>query len=117
MRSSLSITITASSESRFMTASIAWSSALLVRSSVESVSSSSSCSWSWKSVLVLSVIIRLSEAPGDVVLGARVAGIGEDLVRRGELDELAVEQECGRVRDARRLLHVVGHDRDRVTPF
>ena len=42
-----------------------------------------------------------------------VAWVGEDLVRRGDLDQLAAQHERGRVGDPRRLLHVVGDDRDR----
>ena len=52
--------------------------------------------------------------PGDVALGALVLGVGEDLVRRPVLDQLAVEHERGRVRDPRGLLHVVRDDHDRV---
>ena len=39
---------------------------------------------------------------------------GEDLAGRAELDQLAEIHEGGEVRDARRLLHVVGDDHDRV---
>src|SRR5689334_5875327 len=113
MRSSLSITITASSSSRLTTASIAWSSALLVSSSVESVSSSSSWSWSWKSVLMFSVI-SLPKPSSDVVLRPVVGRVGEDLVGGRELDQLSVQHERGRVGHARGLLHVMGHDRDRI---
>src|SRR6266567_5058970 len=61
-----------------------------------------------------------SEAPGDVVLGSAVVGLGEDLGRRPHLDEPpglagAGDVEEGRdVAHARRLLHVVGDDDDRV---
>src|SRR3954447_17862970 len=55
----------------------------------------------------------LAELPRDVLLRARVVGAGEDLVGRPDLDELAVEQERRRVRDARSLLHVVRDDHDR----
>src|SRR5437773_1001358 len=61
-----------------------------------------------------------SEAPGDVVLGAAVVGLGEDLGGRTHLDQAprlagpGDVEEGSRVADARRLLHVVGDDDDRV---
>src|SRR5687767_805145 len=56
----------------------------------------------------------LAEPPGDVGLGARLAGVLEDLPRLPELDELP-EVEVGRVvADAGGLLHVVRHDDHRV---
>src|SRR6185312_5706876 len=112
MRSSLSTTITASSVSRLTTASIAWSRAVLVSSSVESVSCSSSSSWTWKSVRISEV--GLPKTTRYVVLGPLVARVREDLVRRSKFDKFAVEHECGAVRDPGGLLHVVGDDRDRV---
>ena len=53
-----------------------------------------------------------SETPGDVSLGARITGRGEELRCRAELDELANQQKRGEVADACGLLHVVryGHD-------
>src|SRR5437588_3464753 len=66
------------------------------------------------------VAARSSEAPGDVVLGSAVIGLGEDLGRRPHLDEPAGLagagdiEEGGGVAHARRLLHVVGDDDDRV---
>src|SRR4051812_12521192 len=55
-----------------------------------------------------------AEPAGDVGLGTLVAGIGEDLLGDVELDKLAEIHEGGEVRDARRLLHVMRHDDDRV---
>src|SRR6266852_1107617 len=55
-----------------------------------------------------------AEAAGDVVLGALVGRGGEDVLRLAELDELAQEHEGGVVGDAGGLLHVMGHDGDRV---
>src|SRR5262245_10413006 len=65
-----------------------------------------------------------AEAAGDVVLGARVGGIAEDLVGGGVLHEHAravvafgahLGGEEGRaIADPRGLLHVVGDDHDRV---
>ncbi len=55
----------------------------------------------------------LAELAGDIFLGSRVGGFGEDLLGRSDLDELAVEHERRAVGDARGLLHVVGDDHDR----
>src|SRR5918999_1377730 len=65
-----------------------------------------------------------SEPARDVVLGALVGGVGEDLRRLVVLDEDPAAprslvrdpdaEEGGHVRDARGLLHVVRHDHDRV---
>src|SRR6266849_3374209 len=63
---------------------------------------------------------RLAEAPGDVSLCSRVARGVEEIGGGCELDQLTVtsfgihEHERGEIGDARRLLHVVGHDHDRV---
>src|ERR1700719_1720138 len=62
----------------------------------------------------------LAEPAGDVGLCPLVLRLVEQVGRRSELDELAVttlgvhEHEGGEVRDARCLLHVVGHDDDGV---
>src|SRR5262245_30904125 len=55
-----------------------------------------------------------SVAPGDVVARPLDARVGEDLGSGPVLHELAEMEEGGALRDARRLLHVVRHDRDRV---
>src|ERR1700730_13823676 len=55
-----------------------------------------------------------AEAAGDIGLCALVLRRREDRFRRAELDQLAQIHEGGEVRDARRLLHVVGDDDDRV---
>src|SRR5207244_13389515 len=55
-----------------------------------------------------------AEAAGDIGLRALVARRREDRFRRAELDQLAQVHEGGEVRDARRLLHVVGDDDDRI---
>src|SRR5699024_306224 len=63
---------------------------------------------------------RSAEAARDVVLGLLVRGVGEDGVGVVDLDEVAGlagagdVEEPGAVRDAGGLLHVVGHDHDRV---
>src|SRR5262245_65491751 len=66
---------------------------------------------------------RLAEAPGDVILGARILGLREDRLRVVVLDEharalslaaLADVEERGHVRDTRGLLHVVRDDDARV---
>jgi hypothetical protein len=53
-------------------------------------------------------------ASGDVVLGARIAGIGEDLFGRAALHQFAEVEEGGLLRDPRRLRHRVGDDDDAV---
>src|SRR5437016_2259686 len=57
---------------------------------------------------------RSAEAPGDVVLRAAIARSREHLARQIELDQLAEIHEAGEVGHPRGLLHVVGHDDDRV---
>src|SRR4249919_1768757 len=59
----------------------------------------------------------LAETAGDVVLRAAIARRGEHLARGVELDQLAEIHEGGEIGDARRLLHVVGDDHDRVVLF
>lgn len=55
-----------------------------------------------------------AEAAGDVFLGLLVLRLREELVRWPILDHLPKMHESGEVRDAGRLLHVVGHDDDCV---
>src|SRR5260221_1847740 len=55
-----------------------------------------------------------AKAAGDVVLGPLVCRGGEDVLRLAELDEFAQEHEGRVVGNARGLLHVMGHDGDRV---
>src|SRR5262245_41537640 len=59
----------------------------------------------------------LAEAARDIVLRASIARRGEHLARGIELDQLPKIHEGGEVGDARRLLHVVGDDHDRVVLF
>src|SRR5476651_1839317 len=61
---------------------------------------------------LLNTIDLLTKLSGDVIFGARLARIGEDLLGRAVLDELPHVEESGRVSDARCLLQVVGHDDD-----
>src|SRR5437773_9010677 len=56
----------------------------------------------------------LPEPAGDVVLGPLVARVREERARHAELDQLPQEHEARGVGHAGRLLHVVGHDDDRV---
>ena len=46
--------------------------------------------------------LRSAELAGDIFLGPGVAGLGEDLLRRADLDQLAGEHERRAVGDARR---------------
>src|SRR3954454_692868 len=55
-----------------------------------------------------------AELSGDVLLGPVVVRLGEHALGWPHLDQLAVEHERGRVRHAGGLLHVAGHDHDRV---
>src|ERR687891_1522676 len=56
----------------------------------------------------------LAEAAGDVVLGALVARVGEQLPGDAELHQLSQEHEPRVVGHPGRLLHVVGDDHDRI---
>src|SRR4051812_25187781 len=60
------------------------------------------------------VLLRSAVAAGDIILGARLARIGEDLRRLAVFDQLAEVEEGGALRNARGLLHVVRDDRDRI---
>src|SRR5262249_12111882 len=55
-----------------------------------------------------------AKAASDVVLSSRIDRRREDLAGRIELYEFAQVHERGVVRYARRLLHVVRYDRDRI---
>src|SRR6476660_2246190 len=62
-------------------------------------------------------IRKSSEASGDIGLRAHIAGRGEKLRRRAELDKLADKQECGEIADARGLLHIVSDGYDGAKIF
>src|SRR6185295_6410914 len=87
-------------------------------SSTMSIAPSADCSRalssSWKCLRPSPVATALPELARDVLLGPTVVGLGEDLLSGAVFDQLAVEHERGRVRDARGLLHVVRDDDDRV---
>src|SRR5919198_1199550 len=98
-------------------------STMLPRRSTPDLSPPSSCSKWERTALILPGFCtmggRLAESPGDVILSTRVFRAVEDLVRGSELDQLAGpplvhQHEGGEVRYAGGLLHVVGHDHDRV---
>ena len=55
-----------------------------------------------------------TEAPGNVILGARIARRGKELLRRSELDQFPLEHERGVIGNPRGLLHIVGDDGDGV---
>src|SRR5581483_5659284 len=63
---------------------------------------------------LISRSLRSAEAASYVILGALFARLGENLVGVVELDELAEIHEGGIFGDARRLLHAMGDDDDRV---
>src|ERR1039458_7170274 len=129
-RSSSAITIWASSTSWWLSASSTRSSCSTIRSRPPSACVSSSCSCCWKCTRPcwgpgaggapssgppseVDPLASLAELAGDIFLGSRVCGIGEDLLRGTDLDELAAEHECGAIGHARGLLHVVRDDHDR----
>src|SRR5439155_703578 len=58
-----------------------------------------------------------SKPPRDIGLSLLDFRLREDLVGLADLDQAAEVHEGGVVRDARRLLHVVGDDYDRVQPL
>src|SRR5687767_9922308 len=119
------MTICASSTSTCCSASSTRSSCSRTRSMPPSAASSSceSCSWKWTRWRS-GTATELPELARDVLLGALVAGLREDLARVVVLHEAAdapalrgVEvhrEERRAVGDARRLLHVVRDDDDRV---
>src|SRR4051794_31048234 len=121
-RGSSAITSSAVCESRSRTAVIALANWLSVRPPISLIvalrrsRSSSKRLRMWSLAMSLFLCDRCSSAEpaGDVGLGALVVGVGEDLLGDVELDEVAEIHEGGEVGDARRLLHVVGHDDDRV---
>src|ERR1019366_10252929 len=55
----------------------------------------------------------LPKPAGNVVFCLLLAWILENRVGRAELNHLAKKEEAGKIRDARRLLHVVGHNHNR----
>src|SRR5213082_213366 len=60
---------------------------------------------------------RSSEPSCDVGLGTLVRGPREELLGGPEFDQVAEVKEAGEVRCARRLLHVVRHDENRIALF
>src|ERR1700721_999841 len=51
-----------------------------------------------------------TEAAGDVIFGQLLLRIGENQIRRADLDQIALMEIGGTLRNPRRLLHIVGHD-------
>src|SRR4051812_24989648 len=60
------------------------------------------------------ILLRSAVAAGNIVLGALLARVREDLRRFAVFNQLAEVEECSALRDSRRLLHVMGDDRDRI---
>src|SRR6266545_3743298 len=106
-----------------------WASAFSAPRSTRRTSAPSSwrlaSSWSSSSWNVTLTFSPLPEAARDVILGALVRRRGEELRGLVVLDEHAraagvvhlEAEERGPVGHARRLLHVVGNDHDRVVPL
>src|SRR5215210_3527303 len=59
-------------------------------------------------------LLRSAVAAGDVILRPLPARVGEDLGRLAIFDKLAEVKKGSALRDARRLLHVVRDDGNRV---
>src|ERR1041384_6710157 len=83
------------------------------------ISRAISCSSASKALTVCSGIALPSrrcsaETAGDVILGPLFARGSEYLVRSVEFDQLTEIHERGKVRDPRRLLHIMSHQDDRV---
>src|SRR4051794_390938 len=121
MRSSSATTSCASSTSWCSTASSVRPRAALTRSSPPRALASRLASSSRYSARATSgIVCPLAEATADVVLGLFPVRVGEDLLGRAHLDQVAglagrVEvEERGDVARPRRLLHVVSDDDDRV---
>src|SRR3954454_19964319 len=114
------MTIAASSTSWWRTDSIARSSESTTRSRPPSARACSSSTSRWNCPRRSADGMASAELAGDVVLGPRVLRLGEDRVRVVDLHQHAgpagaLDVEEGRVvARARGLLHVVGHDHDRV---
>src|SRR5258708_10997597 len=122
-RASSTITCSAASVSCSRNATSDCASWLSARPPISLIVALSRSSSSSKRFSVCSAIVLLhslaasSEAASDIGLCALVPRRGENRFRRAELDQLAQIHEGGEVRDARRLLHVVGDDDDRILLF
>src|SRR5579864_8322533 len=115
MRLSLAITSSASEVSRSSSARIDWA---MASSTIAPIRRSRSFRFSmslskWRCMSSLG----LTEPSGHVIFGHLFARIHEDGFRVAVFDELAQHEKARSVRDARRLLHVVRDDDDRVTLF
>src|SRR5712675_1873890 len=86
------------------------------RPPISATSRVNSCRSLSNALAVCSVAMFFSSAEpaGDVVLGTSIARRGENLAGLVEFDQFPKIHEGGLVRDARRLLHVMSDDGDRV---
>src|SRR3954452_499275 len=62
------------------------------------------------------LLLRSAVAAGDIVLRARFTRVGKDSRRLAVFNEFAEMEESSALGDARGLLHIVGHNGDRITP-
>src|SRR5258708_19387275 len=77
--------------------------------------STSTCSSSTTKILRIMNSLRcLTEASSDIIFGFFFTGALEEINGGRVLDESAVEEEAGVVRDTRRLLHIVGYNNNRI---
>ena len=60
------------------------------------------------------MVLRSAVAAGDIILGALLPRIGEDVRGRAIFDQRAEVEKGGALRHARRLLHVMRHDHDGI---
>src|SRR6185295_1844629 len=117
---SLATTRWARSASRSASASTASATCFSASPPISATMRVSSCRSTSKALAVCSFIMAfilhapLAEPTGDVVLRTAVTRRGEHLAGGIEFDQLAQIHEGGEVGHARRLLHVVGDDDDRV---
>src|SRR6266567_2698734 len=58
--------------------------------------------------------LPLSKPSRNVILGQLLVRIGKHLLSSIHFDQLTKQEKCRHIRDARRLLHVVRNDHDRV---
>src|SRR5690606_23850151 len=111
---SRSITFSASDGSRLTTAWMESATMLSAMPPMRAISVDSASSSSPKDLTICSAIsLSPSAEPArDVVLRPRVARIGENLLGRTGLDQLAEMEERGLLRHARGLRHRMRHDHD-----
>jgi hypothetical protein len=59
-------------------------------------------------------VFTLTKAPSDVIFGLFLVGLSENFLGGTEFNHIPLVKERRVIRDARRLLHIMSHDRNRV---